>query len=252
MRFNAPRVVAGITLSLCTQTSLVAQEKVVSVPFIGCKSDGQAGPLEVPKGTSTSVPIGLSAAQKLAYYSAFGQGSGVLAPRGWYCFGIYGSGGSSLSVSPQPIDSANRFSPNWTGFAGPGIEVSNRDGGTSGRFEVAEIIARVFPAYRSFATSLEQSDPAGGPVTFGPYPTDVLTYKGKKVVEYETPPLSEGLGTYHSSLKKNERPINGVAMLVGQPPSLSLLSVRLPPQWEVLTSVIIRQFEREAETRNRH
>src|SRR5713226_5745414 len=102
-------------LALCTQLSLLAQVKAVaasaqriavSVPFIGCKSDGQVGPVEAPKGTSTSVPISRKEALELAYYRS-AQGVGVLAPRGWYCFGTYGSGGDTLFVSPQPIDAGS-------------------------------------------------------------------------------------------------------------------------------------------------
>jgi len=153
VRFNLLRIlqcgVAGKILALSMQTSLLAQEKApttqpteVSVPFIGCMSDGQAGPMEAPKGRTRSVPISSSAAQKMAYYSAFEQGVGVLAPRGWYCFGIYGSSGSVLFVGPQPTDTANLHS------AGPAILISHTSGEGSGAVEVAKIMARVFPAYR--------------------------------------------------------------------------------------------------------
>jgi len=244
-------------LAVCAQTPLVAQEKaasaqrtVVSIPFVGCKSNGQVGPQDAPTGTSPSVPITTKAAQMLAYYRT-AQGVSVLAPRDWYCFGTYGSGGSEIFVSPQPIDTANIFSTKWPGLAGPAIEVSHRDGGTSGRFAVAEIIARVFPAYRSFVTGVEKSDPgAGFSFTPGPYPKDALTYKSNRVVEYKTPPQSEGLGTY-SSLSKNGSPINGVAMLVGQRPDLVLLSVRLPSELNELTPVIVHQVERDAERSDR-
>src|ERR1700722_19088064 len=100
-------------LSLCAQISLVGQEKAASiqqagdsVPFVGCKSDGQVGPQDAPIGTAISMPITTKAAQMLAYYRT-AEGVSVLAPRGWYCFGTYGSGGSALMASPQPIDTAN-------------------------------------------------------------------------------------------------------------------------------------------------
>src|SRR5260370_24059840 len=148
-------------LALCAQPALFAQEKAVasprrsavSVPFIGCESDGQVGPVEAPKGTSISVSISRTAAHEFTYYTS-AQGVGVFAPRGWYCFGTYGSGGEALFASPQPIDAANRFSPGRRGFEGPAIEFSHRLGGTSGRFHVAEIIARVFPAFRAFVTGV--------------------------------------------------------------------------------------------------
>jgi hypothetical protein len=68
--------------------------------------------------------------------------------------------------------------------------------------------------------------------------------------EYKTPAQTDGLGT-HSWLKKNGSPIEGVAMLVGPTPDLLLLSVRLPPELVRLTSVIVHQFEGDAERSDR-
>jgi hypothetical protein len=250
----SPCVIGGIVLASCTQLALLAQEKAtpaspqrtaVSVPFVGCASDGQTGPQEAPSGTTISVSISLEAADQLAYYTS-GQEVGVLAPRGWYCFGTYGSGGDTLFVSPQSINTASLFSAERRGFSGPAIEISYSSGGTSGRFEVAEVIARVFPAYKPFVTRIveEFGQPASS-FPFGPYPKDILTYKGKTVVEYKTPAQTEGLGT-HSSLKKNDSPIYGAAILIGQTPDLLLLSVRLPPDLAGLTSAIVRQVESDA------
>jgi hypothetical protein len=246
--------VVGMIVALCTQFSCLTEEKAVaaspqrnavSVPSIGCRSDGQLGPQDAPKSTRTSVPISLKAAQDLAYYRSTQQ-VGILAPRGWYCFGTYGSGGDHLFVSPQPIDTANIFSPGWSGFAGPAIQVSHLFGDTSGRFAVAEVIARVFPAYKAFATGvIETFDLPPSSFTFGPYPKDTLRYKGKTLVDYKTPPEADGLGTY-SSLRKNGSPIDGVAILIGESPDLLLLSVRLPPDLTGLTSAIVRQLERDA------
>ena len=240
---------------MCTQISLAAQEKAasaqrtaVSVPFVGCSSDGPSDLREAPKGTKTPVSITTKAAQMLASYRS-PEGLSVLAPRGWYCLGLYGSGGDSLYVGPQPSGESRI---GHSGFAGPTIEISNTFGNTSGRFDVARIIARVFPAYKSTAYKLlEGFDSATSSLAFGPYPKDLLTYKGNRVVEYKTPAQTDGLGTYHSSLKKNSSPIDGVAMLVGPAPDLVLLSVRLPPELNALTSVTVRQLERDAEGNGR-
>lgn len=224
---------------------LLAQEKATTaVPFVGCASDGQVGPQESPTSSSMSVPIGLKAARQLAYYSA-GQGVGVLAPRGWYCFGTYGSGGDVLFVSPQPLDTANLFSTDRSGFSGPAIEISHSFGDTSGRSAVAEVIARVFPDYKAFVTGVMEPFDLPGRFPSGPYPKDILTYKGKTVVEYTTPAQLEGLGT-HSWLKKNGSPTSGAAILVGPTPDLLFLSVRLPPDLAELTSSIVRQVESDA------
>ena len=240
-------------LALCAQIWLLGQEKEatarqgsVSAPFVGCGSDGPSDPREAPKGTNTSVPITIKAAQMLASYGS-PEGLRVLAPRGWHCLGLYSSGGDSLYVVPQPIDE----SPiGRSGFAKPIIEISHSFGNTSGRSAVAEVIARVFPAHKAFATHVVEQG-LGGPFKFGPYPKDALTYRSDRGVEYKTPAQTDGLGT-HSWLKKNGNPIEGVAMLIGQTPDLVLLSVRLPPELNGLASVIVHQVERDAERSDRH
>ncbi len=202
-----------------------------SVPFVGCKSDGQAGPADAPAGTTRAVPIPASAARQLAYYKA-AKGFGVLAPRDWYCFGTYGSAGASLYVSPDPIAPAALFSANWSGFTGPAIQISLSDGGTSGRFQVARVVARVFPAHRAFADQVitegivKGIDDAGA-VPFGPWPADELTYKSGEIVEFQTPAGTQGLGT-NSRMKKSSSPIKGVGILTGPEIGLLQLSMRLP------------------------
>ena len=85
-------------------------------------------------------------------------------------------------------------------------------------------------------------------ITYGPYPTDKLLYKGDRLVEYRTPPNSEGLGTMTSRLKPNDQPIQGVATLVGEMPEVSLLlvAVRIPPEMNALNPAIFLELEREA------
>jgi hypothetical protein len=221
---------------------------VVTVPFVGCPADGQAGPVDPPKGTAQVVQIPKEAAQQLAFYNN-GQGFGVLAPSGWHCFETYGSSGSSLFVSPQPIDAKMLFSDTWKGFTSPVIQLSAEDGATSGRFEVARMIARVFPAHRSIVRKVisEGIEPASN-FPSGPYPNDKLVYKSNDLVEYQTPPQTEGLGT-QSRLLKNTDPILGATMLVGLvkegEPSVLFLAVRLPSEMTGLSSAIIQQTEYE-------
>jgi len=240
-------------MALSGQYPLLAQKKIASgpqqiaasVPFVGCKSDGQVGPVEAPTGASRSLPLGPAAAKALAYYRS-AQGAAVLAPRGWYCLGDYGSGGDSLFVSPQPIDTKTLFSPVRGGLAGPAVTVVHRYGMTSGRFSVAEIIARVFPAYKAFATGVaDEFSPPVISLPSGPYPTDSLTYKSKAVVEYMTPGQRDGLGTYWW-LKKDASPIAGAAVLVGNPPDLLLLAMRVPAELNSFEPAVLDQFEREA------
>jgi hypothetical protein len=182
-------------LLLCIPLLILAQRTSVRIPFAGCKSDGQVGPIDASKGTSKSVPIVSEAAQKVSYYkSQIGLGGlGVLAPRGWYCFGLYGSGGDTLIVSPQPISKTNIFSPDWIAYTGPAIVLHHSFGETSGRFDVADIIARVFPADKSFATKvMEEFDQPANTYTFGPCSNDILHYKSDTVVEYKTPAQTAG------------------------------------------------------------
>lgn len=232
-------------MALCSLRPLFAQV-TVSVPFIGCESSGQTETREPPKGTSKSVPITVKDAQALAYYES-ADSARLLAPRGWYCQGASGSGGHILLLSPKPI----RESPSgWDGIEGAAIEITNISGENSGRYDIARLIARIFPTYRAVATRVMEGIDLSLPS--GPYPKDTLTYRSKTVVEYNTPPQTEGLGNFDSYIGKNDLPIKGVAILMGDPthlsllgeqPRLLLLSVRLPPDLARLAPAIIRYVE---------
>jgi hypothetical protein len=241
------RVVIGVCLT-CLSVVAVGQNKTpaVRVPFVGCKSDGQVGPVKAPSGKSKVAPVDAKAAARLAYYKA-AEGFGVLAPRGWYCFGTYGSNGETVYVSPRPIRGADVLSTQWKGFAGPVIEGSYQNGDTSGRFEVAKTMARVFPAHSAFVRKVieEGIEPASS-FPFGPYPKDELTYKSKEIVEYKTAPETNGLGT-QSRLLKNADPIYGVAILAGDVPDLAYLAVRLPAEMDDLVPLIIHQAEKDVQ-----
>ena len=71
---------------------------------------------------------------------------------------------------------------------------------------------------------------------------DKLVYKSDRIVEFETPAKSEGLGTM-SVLLPNSDPIRGVKILSGGTPDLTSLSIRLPAKDNDLTTVIIQQTE---------
>jgi hypothetical protein len=223
-----------------------APSAAVMVPFVGCASDGQVGPLKAPTGRSLAVQIPAAMAKRLAYYKAE-YGPGALAPRGWNCFSSYGSDGSNLFVSPDPIDSKTvLLSSDWKGFPGPAVQISVSSGGTSGRFEVAKIIARVFPAYKTFAQNViaEGIEPASD-FPSGPYPSDKLTYRGKNIVEFVTPANAQGLGT-DSRLQANASPIDGVAIIAGADTDLVQLSARIPANDSDLIPAMVGQAEKEA------
>lgn len=236
----------AVSFAFCAGPVIFSQAKpatpvaVNQVPFVGCASDGQAGPQAAPTGPSKAVAISAAAAQRLAYYKAE-YGPGVLAPRGWHCFSTYGSDGSNLFVSPDAMDSTTLLSVDWKGFAGPAIQVSIAEGGTSGRFEVAKVIARVFPAYKAFAQNViaEGIEPASD-FPSGPYASDKLTYRGTNTVEFETPANTKGLGT-DSRLEANASPIDGVAIITGTDTDLIQLSARVTAKDRDLISLIVKQ-----------
>ena len=226
-------------LVLLVASGLFAQ--TVRVPFVGCPARGQSDPWKAPKGTDQVVELDAGVAQAFAYYKA-AYGTGVLAPRGWRCFGIDGSDGIFLFVSPTPIKGEDLFGPNWAGLAGAAVQVDNIDGGTSGRFEVAEVIARVFPTRRAFVQNLiDLFDLPASRYEYGPYPKDTLIRRTDRVVEYQTPPRSEGLGTVYL-LKPNDDPVDGVAILQGETPDLLMLRVRLPRELRDLAAAIIQDL----------
>jgi hypothetical protein len=228
-------------------TGAAAKEEgpATSVPFVGCASSGQSERLEAPSGTNKRAPMSSEDAQALAFYES-ANGIGILAPRGWYCAGVWGSAGSALFVSPSPI---HQGASGGHGLDGPAIEVNHLTSENSGRYEIAELMGRVFPAYRTLATEIMSGIDL--PLPAGPYPKDTLKYRGKTTVEYETPAHTEGLGNFHSWLGKSGLPIKGAAILSDDGPAagvrfdLVLLSVRVPPSLTGLVPAIVGQFERD-------
>jgi hypothetical protein len=234
--------ISSAVLVLLYCSALVAQ--TARVPFVGCPAEGQLAPTEAPKRIDKVVQTEASAARGLAYYEA-AYGPGVLAPRGWHCFGTYGSSNSVLFVSPQPIKRGDLFPPDWRGVRGPTVEVDSTDGNGSGSHAVAHVLARLFPSQRAYVQGVINShvEPASAFV-FRPYPNDKLILQTERLVEYRTAPRSEGLGTM-SLLEPNEDPIDGVAILEGQTPDLRMLRMRLPRELRTIAPSIIREFERK-------
>jgi len=219
---------------------------LATVPFISCPSDGQQGPQPAPVLKSRPLLLNSNEASQLAYFE--GQDDqGVLAPKGRHCLQLIGSSGEFLYVSPTPITADQMFSSTWKGFTGPAIQLSVFIGDTSGRFEVAKIVARVFPKYKTFVTGVikEQIESASD-FPFGPWPHDQLHYLNDHAVEFTTPANTTGLGT-SSRLLRNAEPISGVAIFFpGSDNDLTQLSVRLPPELAPLSHAITHQVELES------
>jgi hypothetical protein len=78
----------------------------------------------------------------------------------------------------------------------------------------------------------------------GPYPTDRLRYRNSRVVEFETPPRRKGLSADFSRIVPNDKPIYGVAILIGNPPGdLFVLSGRMPDEFQSLLPIVIKDIE---------
>ncbi len=112
-----------------------------------------------------------AAADRLAYYAS--NDLWVLAPRGWHCFGLYGSNGETLIVTPEAHD-GDDFLKADLHLKGPAIQLSNSIGSTSGRFEVAQVGARLFPVAKPFVEQVIQEGPSPRmKFTSGPDPGDL-------------------------------------------------------------------------------
>ena len=205
------------------------------VPFVGCRSDGQTGPQRAPQRRATpNLPP--AAAAKLAFY-AMANGPAVLGPRGWRCFGAYGSNGATLLLAPQPLDFLRTVQ--GPPIEGPAIQLSNSIGETSGRFEIAAIAAHVFPEARRFVAQVE-AEGLGGPYPRGPFPADRITRRGPYRVLYTTPPNADGLGT-RSHLARDPLPVDGIAIFDPKNGvSLTQLAARLPPPLRPLVAEILK------------
>ena len=170
----------------------------------------------------------------LAYYKS--SALGELAPRGWHCFGLYGSNGSILIVTPEK-HGEDLFNPG-PGLTGPAIQLSVSLGDTSGPFEAAEVAAQLFPSRKKFVEGViaEGFEPRSS-FHFGPLPTDTIHRYGDDVVDFETPANKVGVGT-KSRLAPNGDPIRGLAMMTSDD-DLVLLVVRVPKDQRDLATTIV-------------
>jgi hypothetical protein len=212
------------------------------VPFVGCAADGQMGPEAAPSAGIVTPAVPMPAAPRLAYYAS--KYFHLLAPRGWHCFALYGSSGTVLFVTPEQ-HGTDLF--DWKNkIRGPVVELSYTLGGTSGRFQVAQTAARIFPIAKSFIEDVinEGLEPKTDFV-FGPYPADIIARRSQTVVEYFTPEGSDGLGTSDGRIVKGDLPIHGITILRPQDDmDLVMLAVRLPSDFQDLSSAIIAEVER--------
>jgi hypothetical protein len=215
----------------------------VTVPFVGCPSDGQSGPLPVPKAKQVPVSLPPAVAARVAIYGA-DYSIGVLAPRGWHCAHLYGSNGAFTVVAQEPVSPKALLDHH--SIHGPAVQVSMNNGGTSGRFEVARLIARYFPDRHAFLESViaEEIEPAKD-FPRGPFKDDQFVSRRRDFVEVVTPPGRKGLGT-ESRLDPSDRPIHAAASILGGTDDDwvgYVFAVRLPKDQEDLAPAILTWTE---------
>lgn len=202
--------------------------------FVGCASDVQGTRLAAPQGRAPDLPIPAAVAGRLAWYAA-GPDAAVLGPAGWHCYGLGGSNGWSLFVTPDPNDTASLAG----GLAGPAVQLSRSEGDTSGRFEAAALAAGLFPQAAGFVRRVEAERLV--PESYFASrlaATDRIARRGDDVVLYETPAAATGLGT-ESRLAPSPQPIEGaVILLPREMMSVLHLAIRLPPALADLAPVI--------------
>ena len=233
MRLAFMRLAIMLAMAIMA-ASAPAAAKDLPVPFVGCRSDGQTGPLAAPRndGHAPMVPAPLAA--RLAWYGSNTTG-GVLAPRGRRCFELYGSNGSVLMVSPSG-PGPDPFAAKLTGSA---IQVSISLGDTSGRFEAARIAARLFPDRKAFVESvIAEGIASRSEFPLGPFPHDRIQRVSRSHVMFETPARVEGIGTM-TRLRPSADPIKGLVWMDADN-NATVLAVRLPPAQRDLSDYIVR------------
>jgi hypothetical protein len=222
-------------LGLAQAQSNAVRPNTSQILFVGCESDGQAGP--VPAPANPRQPLVSLPPAGFAYFAAEG-GPGVLAPSSWRCFRMYGSSGDSLVVRPSDAPLG------WGQFTsdGPQIEITRTIASGSGGPVVAELIYRVFPELNKNADEVVNA--FGLKLEKGPFKQDSLTYLSKSAVQYRTPGGQKGLGNL-SPNPVSALPTDGIAAITSPGHNAILLSVRLPPELQRFSAAVIEQVKFE-------
>ena len=204
--------------------------------FVACPANGMSGP-EDPPASARMPALPGAAARKLALYAAAGMS--VVAPRGWHCIELYGSSGAFLLVTPGQHTAAEL--QDFRTLTGPVVEMTYLNGYTSGRFDVARVLARLFPARRALVRSVieEGLEPASR-FPRGPYPSDRTTRRNRREVDFVTPAGATGMGLFEDRLGRSRDPVVGFARLGPHEGGVMLLDVRLPPTLRPLTAAIMQ------------
>lgn len=199
--------------------------------------------MPLPKAKPIAVNLPPATAARLAIYGA-DYDLGVLAPRGWHCAHLYGSSGAFTIVAEEEVTPNTLFANRP--IRGPAIQISMSNGGTSGRFEVAQLIGRYFPHRHAFLDRVirEGIEPARS-FPRQPYKSDLVVARRRDFIEVITPAGHKGLGT-QSRLDASDLPIHAVASVRGgvdEDWAGYVFSVRLPNRQEDVVPVILKWAE---------
>jgi hypothetical protein len=210
------------------------------VPLVACPGFTQGEPDDfATSGATVSVPFSKKIADRVAVYASL-EGS-VLAPRGWKCSAMRGTGNGTLFVLPPAGSSAS--------YKGASVLLGYNPADSSAIDEIAQFTIRYFPKLFPVVAESEM-DSRGitkeellGP----PYPEDILRYKSNRLLEFLTPPDRRGLGTsVRREFGPSHLPTYGAVDvdLAHEPKgSTSILTVRLSPELSFLQHPILTYFE---------
>jgi hypothetical protein len=125
---------------------------------------------------------------------------------------------------------------------GWGVIAIKSYGGTSGRFDVAEVSARLFPKVMAdfIARVKAEGFPSPDFSKIKPFPHDQYTYLTPKLVVFMTEAHQEGIGT--GIFVPSENPVRGVVSLSpegGRYPDLLQFHIRLSSSDDTLAQALI-------------
>jgi predicted aspartyl protease len=229
---------ALVPTALLAAVSVSAQPSStqVLVPFVGCPSEGQAGPLDPPKGSPRPVSLPAAIAKEIAWYVGE-QSEGIFAPRGWHCQVLYGSSGSTLVVTPATVDTSHLYRQE---VRGPAVELESVEGSGSGRFQVAAFSSLVFPkAAAALIERVKEESPdlLQSEQEALPHARDSISTVADDLARFVTPANAKGLGTA-CSLRPTDDAIHGIAIF--DEGGLSILRVRLGRDLKHIEAAILR------------
>jgi hypothetical protein len=143
-----------------------------------------------------------------------------------------------MIVTPQPPPREPAV------IAGPGVFAAVYFGGTGGRFEVAQVGARFFPqALGAFIRKVRTGDADLRAAHFvvKPYPDDIVTRVGDRIVEFTTPASHDGFGTSGAGLMLSGQPIGSYgAFVISNQPVRGVVAVSADPVWPNLAEFDVR------------